>query len=72
MVDLKDKVQALAAEMEEPMLVDETESDLVQALVNLGYKESLARRAVSQVREQNPAAPFHELLRLSLQRLARV
>ena len=71
-VDLKDKVQALAKEMDAPILVDETESDLVQALVNLGYKESLALRAVSQVREQNLEAPFHELLRLSLQRLARV
>jgi Holliday junction DNA helicase RuvA len=71
-VDLKDKVQALAKEMGAPVLVDETESDLVQALVNLGYKESLALRAVSQVREQNPEAPFHALLRLSLQRLARV
>jgi len=71
-VDLKDKVQALAKEMEAPVLVDETESDLVQALVNLGYKESLALRAVSQAREGSPDAPFHELLRLSLQRLARV
>ena len=71
-VDLKDKVQAMAAEMHQPVLVDETETDLVQALVNLGYKESVALRAVSQAREQNPEAPFHELLRLSLQRLARV
>ncbi len=71
-VDLKDKVQALAEEMEEPVRVDETGADLVQALVNLGYKESLAQRAVIQAREQSPDAPFHELLRLSLQRLARV
>ena len=71
-VDLKDKVQALAAEMDQPVLADETESDLVQALVNLGYKESLAQRAVSRAREQSPDAPFHELLRLSLQRLARI
>lgn len=71
-VDLRDKVQALAEEMEEPLLVDETESDLVQALVNLGYKESLALRAVSQARDESPEAPFHELLRRSLQRLARV
>jgi len=69
-VDLKDKVQAMAAEMDQPVLADETETDLVQALVNLGYKESVALRAVSQAREQNPDAPFHELLRLSLQRLA--
>lgn len=71
-VDLKDKAQALAKEMDQPVLADETETDLVQALVNLGYKESLALRAVSRAREQNPEAPFHELLRLSLQRLARI
>lgn len=71
-VDLRDKVQALAAELDQPVLADETESDLVQALVNLGYKESLAQRAVSRAREQSPDAPFHELLRLSLQRLARI
>lgn len=71
-VDLKDKVQALAQELQEPMLVDETETDLVQALVNLGYKESLAQRAVFQVKDQNPGAPIHELLRLSLQRLAKI
>lgn len=71
-VDLRDKVQALAEDLEQPILVDETESDLIQALVNLGYRETLAQRAVSQAREQNPEAPFHELLRLSLQRVARV
>lgn len=70
-VDLKDKVQALAAELETPLVADEMESDLVQALVNLGYKESLAQRAVSQAREESSEAPFHELLRLSLQRLSR-
>jgi Holliday junction DNA helicase RuvA len=71
-VDLKDKVRALAAELEQPVVADETESDLVQALVNLGYKEPLAQRAVAKAREETPGAPFHELLRLSLQRLARV
>lgn len=71
-VDLQDKVQALAQDLPEPVVADESEADLVQALVNLGYKESLAQRAVFQVKDQNPDAPFHELLRLSLQRLARV
>jgi hypothetical protein len=71
-VDLRDKVQALADELEMPVVVDETEADLVQALVNLGYKETLAQRAVLQAKQENPQAPFHELLRLSLQRLAGV
>lgn len=71
-LDLKDKVQSLAADLEHPTAMDETETDLVQALINLGYKESLAQRAVARVREESPEAPFHELLRLSLQRLARI
>ena len=71
-LDLKDKVQTLAADLEQPILADETETDLVQALVNLGYKETLAHRAVARAKEEGPAdAPFHELLRSSLQRLGR-
>ena len=71
-LDLKDKVQTLAADLEQPILADETETDLVQALVNLGYKETLAQRAVAKAKEEGPAdAPFHELLRSSLQRLGR-
>ena len=61
-VDLKDKVQALAAEIEAPLPIDDTETDLVQALVNLGYKESVARRAVIKVRGQQADATFPELL----------
>jgi len=71
-VDLRDKAQALAAELKTPLATDETETDLVQALVNLGYKETLAQRAVLQAKDESPGAPFHELLRLSLQRLARI
>ena len=72
LVDLKDKVETLAITMEQPGLVDETETDLVQALVNLGYKETLARKAVTAAREESDSDAFHELLRLSLQRLSRV
>ena len=71
-LDLKDKVQTLAAGLEQPLVVDETERDLVQALVNLGYTETFAQKAVAQAREEGPDAPFHELLRSSLRRLARV
>lgn len=70
-VDLQDRMRRLSAELEETPKVDDTGSDLVQALVNLGYKLNQAERAVVQVRETNPDAPFHELLRLSLQRLSR-
>ena len=70
-VDLKDKVRALAAELEQPTLVDETEADLVQALVSLGYKQSQAQRAVATAKGESPEAPFHDLLRLALQKLSR-
>ena len=52
--------------------MQEREADLVQALVNLGYKESFAQTAVSHAKEESPDAPVHELMRLSLQRLARI
>jgi holliday junction DNA helicase RuvA len=67
LVDLKDKVQALAAEVDLPDAVD-----LVQALVNLGYREKLARKAIAEAREDSDSDAFHDLLRLSLKRLSRV
>jgi Holliday junction resolvasome RuvABC DNA-binding subunit len=48
------------------------EDDLVAALVNLGYKDNAAERAVTQVRQDNPGAAFHELLRMALKKLSRV
>jgi Holliday junction DNA helicase RuvA len=48
------------------------DQDLVQALVNLGYRPVDAERAVEAVRREQPEAPFRELLRLSLRRLSRV
>lgn len=47
------------------------DEDLVGALVNLGYKRPLAERAVAEARKDQPKAQFGELLRASLQRLAR-
>lgn len=71
-VDLKDRIQTLITTVDQPSIVDDTESDLVEALMNLGYRHTQAVRAVSQVREEHPDAQFPELLRLSLQRLSRV
>jgi Holliday junction resolvasome RuvABC DNA-binding subunit len=48
------------------------DQDLVQALVNLGYRPTDAERAVEAVRREQPEAPFRELLRQSLRRLSRV
>lgn len=69
-LELKDKVAELAVgePAAPPAPVDD---DLVSALVNLGYKESLAERAVGATRRENPDAGFPELLRLSLKKLSR-
>jgi len=71
-VELRDRVQDLASELVETTSAVVHEDDLVEALVNLGYKPKAALRAVGEARRDNPEAPFSELLRLSLQRLSRV
>lgn len=72
-VELKDKVAELAAELPEPAAAaarHEGEGELVSALVNLGYKRAQAERAVREALEELPDAPFHEQLRASLRRLS--
>jgi len=71
-VDLKDRVQELAAQLPEATATAPLEEDLVLALVNLGYRDSEAQRAVAQARSENPEATSHELLRSSLQKLSHV
>ncbi|MEE8278730.1 MAG: Holliday junction branch migration protein RuvA [Thermoanaerobaculia bacterium] len=69
-VELRDRVQQLAAEL--PARPAATaDGDLVQALVNLGYKPTAAQIAVARAREESPEAAFHELLRASLKGLSR-
>jgi holliday junction DNA helicase RuvA len=72
-LELKDKVRELVGEGdgERPAPPGTPEDDLVSALVNLGYKPSLAARAVSASRREQPDAAFPELLRLSLKKLSR-
>jgi holliday junction DNA helicase RuvA len=75
-VELRDRVaelSALAAGEAAPALPDAAPGDdeLVSALVNLGYKEALADRAVREARREKPDGAFHELLRASLGRLSR-
>lgn len=71
-VDLKDRVQELATDLPEAAPAAPLEDDLVLALVNLGYREGEAQRAVAQARTETPNAASHELLRASLQKLSRV
>src|SRR4051812_45612248 len=69
-LELKDKMRELAAELPETT-APPAGQDVVSALVNLGYKASLAERAVAEARRDRPDAAFHELLRSSLNRLSR-
>ncbi len=71
-VELRDKLQALARESAPATPTAESDHDLVAALVNLGYKAAQAERAVGDARREAPQAPFHELLPLALRRLSRV
>lgn len=48
------------------------EDDLVQALVNLGYRPPEAEKAVQASKQERPDAPFQELLRAALRRLSKV
>jgi Holliday junction DNA helicase RuvA len=69
-VELRDKVQELAAELPEAAQVA-GDTDLVMALVSLGYKQRDAEAAAAKATEEEPDAPFHELLRISLGKLSR-
>jgi holliday junction DNA helicase RuvA len=71
-VDLRDRIRDLTAEMAAAAAAQAPEDDLVGALVHLGYRQAQAERAVAQARAEKPDAPVHELLRLSLKRLSRV
>lgn len=71
-LELKDKMRELAAELPDRVAAaPDADQDVVSALVNLGYKASLAERAVGDVRRERPEAVFNELLRASLNRLSR-
>lgn len=70
-LELKDKMRELAADLPETTAAPPADQDVVSALVNLGYKASQAERAVSDARREKPDAAFHDLLRASLNRLSR-
>lgn len=71
-VELKDKVQELAAVEEVSAPPTAVENDLVLALVKLGYRRPAAERAIARAAKEIPDAPFPELLRASLKLLSRV
>ena len=68
-LELKDKMGEIPTR--EPLSTLSPDSDLVSALVNLGYKRSAAERAVSKVMKDVADRPFADQLRASLQLLSR-
>ncbi len=69
-LELRDKVQDLAVEL--PAAPAVADSDLVQALVGLGYKPAAAQRAVGRVAREQPDAAFADQLKASLRFLSGV
>jgi Holliday junction DNA helicase RuvA len=70
-LELREKMRELAAELPEQAAAGPADQDVVSALVNLGYKAAQAERAVADARRDRPDAAFHDLLRASLTRLSR-
>ncbi len=69
-VDLADKVGEVAADA--PAKPVATESDLVLALLSLGYKRSAAEKAIDRVTRENPGGSDADLLRAAMKLLSRV
>ncbi len=73
-LELKDKVRTVMTEsgkgLEMPAPVSTVQSDVVSALVNLGYGRPVAEKAVSQVMKEVPGGRFEDLLRRSLRRIS--
>ena len=71
-LELREKIRLLAADLPTTAAAAvPADQDVVSALVNLGYKSTLAERAVAEVRRERPDAAFNDLLRASLNRLSR-
>ena len=64
-LELKGKIQGVVREG------GDRRADAVSALVNLGYPQRDARRAVEAVLAKEPAAALGEVLRMTLQRLTK-
>lgn len=71
-VELKDKMRDFAAQLPgQPASIASPDDDLLAALVNLGYKQADAEKALIKARSELPDDAFEELLRRSLKLLSR-
>jgi Holliday junction DNA helicase RuvA len=70
-VELKDKLEAVAVEAEKPASSSPAgvETDVISALVNLGYDARAAEDAVGEAKRTAGTANFEKLLRAALQSL---
>jgi holliday junction DNA helicase RuvA len=71
-VELKDKLEAVAVEAERPAASSPAgiEADVISALVNLGYDGRAAETAVGEAKREAGAGNFEKLLRGALQSLS--
>ncbi len=70
-VELKDKLESVAAETEKPAASPAgVEADVVSALVNLGYDARAAESAAAEAKREAGAGNFEKLLRGALQALS--
>ena len=71
-VELKDKLESVAAETEKPVAASPAgiEADVLSALVNLGYEARAAESAVAEALRESGATNFEKLLRGTLQSLS--
>jgi Holliday junction DNA helicase RuvA len=71
-VELKDKLEAVALEAERPAAASPAgiEADVVSALVNLGYDGRAAEGAVGDAKREAGGGNFEKLLRAALQSLS--
>ncbi len=71
-VELKDKLEAVAVETERPAASSPAgiETDVISALVNLGYDGRAAENAVGEAKREAGTGNFEKLLRGALQSLS--
>ena len=71
-VELKDKLEAVAIETAKPAQASPAgiESDVISALINLGYDGRTAEATVGDAKREVGSANFEKLLRASLQALS--
>ncbi len=71
-VELKDKLEAVAIETEKPAVASPAgaEADVVSALVNLGYDARAAEEATAKAKREAGASNFEKMLRAALQSLS--